>query len=261
MIAPESIFSYVGTVPRFGDPPWTVEMQEAVEDLPETAREGAQTFGDVEADDPGLDALLQSRVHQPPSARAQLVVEEAGLTPNAGWHRGVWRPKVLRLRFSLTSERAEHGACFHVDRGIARAFSPGDRLYVSNTGSGGIALSVLRSDRLVLALGAVMSVPLGRDVSVRLPVDALARAEAVLRQADPTFGLKPFLLEVTMDGQRRLCPGTGRGFPDWSVTVLSVPEFGLPGTDECVAMLRRGACDPSAAEFSAQLMADDMSQE
>ena len=232
-------FDYVASVHLLGDPPWTLELQTA-----------------ADRRDPSQPSLL--------GAKARLVVEEAGLTPNAGFYRGAWRPEVLRLRFSLSAEGASvriGGAAFYVDRSIARAFSPGDLLHLSRTSCGGLGLSVLRSGFLVVAVGAVTAVPLGRGMSARIPVDVLSEAAAVFKRRDPTFELPQYPVEIVIDGRRRLLPGGEADFPDWEVTVFRGFWLGVPGTDESVAICRRGLCSATGANASAQLMADGLSLE
>lgn len=232
-------FDYVGTLPPFGTPPWTMDLQTA-----------------ADRRDPSHPSLF--------GPRARLVVEEAGLTPNAGYHRGVWRPEVLRLRFKLTTGGAYvpvGGATFHVDRGLAKAFRPGDLLHLSRTSCGGLGLSVLRSDRLIVAVGAIRAVPLGRDVSARFPNDLVSEVEAAFHRSDPTFELPEYPVEIVIDGQRAVIPGSKAHFTDWEVTVFCGVQAGIPGTDESVVICRRGACSSLAAKASAQLMADGISLE
>jgi len=87
-------FDYVGIMPAGDGPPWTVPMETA-----------------VDRRDVGLPSLA--------GANPGLRIEEAGLTPKAGYDRGIWRPSVLRARFSLTTDAANPKArtlgAFHLD--------------------------------------------------------------------------------------------------------------------------------------------------
>src|SRR5262249_53384002 len=49
---------------------------------------------------------------------------------------------------------------------VKSAAQAGDRLYIIRTGCGGIGLSVLRREELILAIGAIAEVPLGNEIKV-----------------------------------------------------------------------------------------------
>src|SRR2546422_177108 len=110
-------FDYFGIMPAGDGPPWVVPMETA-----------------VNRRDPSLPSLA--------GANPWLRIEEAGLTPNAGYDKGVWRPSVLRARFSFSAgpSSAFSGTtgAFHLDLALARALRPGDRLHLSRTSCGGI---------------------------------------------------------------------------------------------------------------------------
>jgi hypothetical protein len=199
-----------------------------------------------------------------------LRIEEAGLTPNAGYNRGVWRPSVLRARFSLTTDPSNPltgtvGA-FHLDLALTRAFKPGDTIHLSRTAAGGIGMSGLRSGRLVVALGAITSVPLGEGVAVRIPRDLIAEAEAVFKRRDPSFDFPESPLEITVDSDTRwiLASFVGHGFSSepespsaYEIVVSHGRIFGIPGTDESALIFHRGLCSATGAHASAQLLAAD----
>jgi hypothetical protein len=122
VIAREGTFDYVGIVPPHGELPWALELRTA-----------------TDRRDPSEPSLM--------GVNAQLMLEEAGLTPNAGFHRGVWRPAVLRVRCILAAKAVPgpRRAAFYMDLAVARALKPGDVLHLSGTGCGGLGLSLLRS--------------------------------------------------------------------------------------------------------------------
>ncbi|MGH9767375.1 MAG: hypothetical protein ACREAB_08075 [Blastocatellia bacterium] len=51
---------------------------------------------------------------------------------------------------------------------VSLAARTGDKFYIVRTSSGGIGLSLLREEKLVLAIGAITSVPLGNGVRVTI---------------------------------------------------------------------------------------------
>jgi hypothetical protein len=232
-------FDYVGTVPDAGALPWTLELT-----IPPDRR------------NPAGESLAGSN--------ASLRIEEAGLTPNPGEDRGVFRPAVLRARFALKAGRwsllARTVAQYHVDLSLVRALKPGDVLYLSRTGCGGVGISSVRDGQLVFAVGAVRSVPLGEGSFARIPQDLIAEAESVFHKADSSFQLSELPLQVSLGGETRLLPGTGGFTQPGGFTLYEVSAFrgfrrGMPGVDESVAISRRGLCSDVGARASAQLLA------
>jgi hypothetical protein len=244
-IPPNGTFDYVGIMPVGDGPPWTVPMETAVD---------------------RRDVRLPSLAGASPWLR----IEEAGLTPNAGYARGVWRPSVLRARFSLTTDPSSRltgtvGA-LHLDLALTRALKPGDTLHVSRTSAGGIGISVLRSGRLVVALGAVTSVPLGEHIVVRIPGDLIAEAEAVFKRRDPAFEFAEYPLEISVDSETpwELASFVAHSFSSgperpsaYEIAVDHGPIRGIPGTDESALIFHRGLCSAPGAHASAQLLAAD----
>src|SRR6478752_4850387 len=100
MVMPaDATFDYAGTVPD-GCLPWALQLKTV-----------------AERRDPSWPSLA--------GASARLTIEESGLTPNAGYERGIFRPEVLRARMTLASAgprpRAGTVAYFDVDLALVRA--------------------------------------------------------------------------------------------------------------------------------------------
>ncbi len=184
-----------------------------------------------------------------------LRVTNAGLTPDAGPRR----PWVMRSRFTLipTGIRAADphaGISCCIDRALTERMRPGDTIYFARTMCGGVGLSVVRDDQLVVAAGAVTAVPLGRDVMARIPGDLIQRAGAILRERDPEFGFHELPLEMAADGATSILANGQRTLGRYIAVVVHGFLPGLPGTDECAAIWREGACAEVAANASAMLL-------
>ena len=112
-----------------------------------------------------------------------LRVTDAGITPDPGPNR----PRVMRSRVTLTASSRQHAqiaaASFHLDEALFLNSRPGDLIHVTRTSCGGVGFSILRDGELVVAVGAVTSVPLGRSVRARTPMDPIERANAIFRRA------------------------------------------------------------------------------
>ena len=76
-----------------------------------------------------------------------------------------WNDRLVLIA-SATNGASARNCSFQIGNAVPLAAQPGDRLYVLRTGCGGIALSLLWDERLILAIGAVTAVPLGREVQV-----------------------------------------------------------------------------------------------
>jgi hypothetical protein len=182
-------------------------------------------------------------------------VTEAGLTPDAGPER----PWVMRSRITLRAPDRHLASVaevsFHVDRALMACSRPGDELHLTRTSSGGLGLSIIRGGALVVSTGAITAVPSGRAVEARDPRDLVARAEAVFRERDPAFRLRDWPVEVSVDGARSILSRGSPTLGEYRVFIVHGYEDGVPGTDACGAIYRKGQCPDAAAEASALLMA------
>ena len=240
MIAPSGTFDYVITVPD--------------------AR-GDGTFG--------CSGRLSTPIQDgaPPELRSRLVGWQpevafcnAGTTPEPN----PLRPWVLRTRIELTARGRDHAgvarAAFHIDKALTTSLRGGDLVYMSRTGCGGLALSVVRGDELVVAAGAISNVPLGNNLHVGYPHDLIREAEAIFRRRDGSFNMRERPVEVMVGDDRVILERGRRTVGRYRVAVEHGFLDGLPGTDECAA-ISRYLCPPVAAEASAMLLADNRSVE
>lgn len=122
---------------------------------------------------------------------------------------------------------------------ISHSARPGDRLYLVRTGSGAIGLSVLRQQRLILAVGAVTAVPLGRDLQI-------VRGSASQDSWDPRTDT---WLEFRAESEQLiLIDREVREIGDYQIYIEHRWEYGAPGTDECVSVC---VADNSALKIAA----------
>ena len=113
----------------------------------------------------------------------------------------------------------------------------GDRLHLVRTGSGGIGLSLLREERLILAIGAVTAVSLGVDIKVNR--EPKLRGSLLNRVLDTqlNFQVGPEKLIFHERGIRTI--------GDYQIYIEYCWEDGIPGVDECVSIW--DANDPALA--------------
>lgn len=187
-----------------------------------------------------------------------LTIEDVGITPaiEDSWLRRA-TPRVLRSRISLLAETRLHAhvssAGFHVDQSLVSALRPGDQLYLTRTGCGGLALSILKDAELIAAAGAVSAVPLGQTVRIGTP-EVVTEAEALFRKYDPRFEFQELPLEVVVGNERCIVFSSKPRMQSYNIFVQHGVYPGLFGRSECVAISRRGSCPEVGAIASAQLM-------
>jgi hypothetical protein len=216
----------------------------------------------------GLTAMLFGR-------EPTLVISDADPPTNASPKR----PFVLRSRFTLSGN--DRTACFHVDRSLTSALGAGDVIHIARTERGGLGLSVLRNQRLVVAVGAVTAVPLGESVRARIAPELQDQAIALVEpppgimswNAREQYGHE-WPVEIQIDGTTHLffvrnenihgiqffmVHGFRLRAPSTLAQGLSTPKSvqGVVGTDECVALSRVGQSPVVGANASALLLAAD----
>jgi hypothetical protein len=184
-----------------------------------------------------------------------LYVREVGLPPKPTPSV----PSVERSEIRLVATDKQYASCetasYFVDRVLLRVLRPGDVFNIARTCCGGVGVSAIRQGKLVFAVGAVGSVPLGSEISVKIPYELLEKAEAILRLRDPEFELDPHPIEICIgDRPKILYCGhlQTRGYHVW---VEHGFLLGMPGTAESVSITLDEACDWTAGSASAKLLA------
>jgi hypothetical protein len=162
----------------------------------------------------------------------------------------------MRARFALTaSAKPASSAAFYVDKDLMHAFKPDDILYMARTCCGGLGVSLLRSDQLVFAVGAIGGIPLGNGVSGKTPLELVDEAESLFKRRDFGFGFPEHPLQFSVDGQVRLI---FRGRMQLGSYEQWVEQHGFrpgdPGEDEGAAISLKGACGATAASATTQLL-------
>ena len=163
-------------------------------------------------------------------------IEDAGLEPNPG----PVRPFVLRSRLTFTalsSRRATtKSACLHVDKALTSRLRAGDLVHVARSSNGGVGLSVIRSDILIVAVGAVTNVPLGTGVSVAVPWDLVERTEAIFAERSPGFSFREWPLELRV-GSETVIQFEGKAtLGRYEADIVHAARRGIPGESECAAI-------------------------
>jgi hypothetical protein len=118
---------------------------------------------------------------------------------------------------------------FGIGDAIRLAARPGDQLYLKRTGAGGIGMSVLRRQELILAVGAVRAMPLGSELKVRVH----PRSEDSIWDDHATDTWLQFDIRNQSLTLREREASEIEGY---YIYVERCWEYGIPGTDECVSI-------------------------
>jgi hypothetical protein len=225
---------------------YVTEMPEGAAKTSPWQMKSAESFG------PTGDSLCDHRLV---GWEPLLHISDAGMTPNPN----ASRPAVLRSELRLVATDKEFAsietASYFVDRVLLRVLRPGDVFHIARTCCGGVGVSAIREGKLVFAVGAVGAVPLGSEISVKIPYELLEKAEAILRQRDPEFELDHYPIEICIGDRPKILYCGHLQMGGYHVWVEHGFLLGMPGTEESVSITLDEACDWVAGSASAQLLA------
>jgi len=184
-----------------------------------------------------------------------LYIREAGLPPNPGPSV----PSVQRSEIRLVANDKKYASCetasYFVDQALLRSLTPGDVFHIARTCCGGVGVSAIREGKLIFAAGAVMAVPLGSEISVKIPYELLKKAEAILRQRDSEFEFLDHPIEVCIGGRPKILYRGRLQVGSYNVWVEHGFLPAADGTDASLSITLDEACDWVAGSASAQLLA------
>jgi len=188
--------------------------------------------------------------------RPLLYISDVGMTPNPSTSR----PAVLRSELRLVAtdkEYASHeSASYFFDKALLNCLRPGDAFHMVRTQDCGrsFGASAIRQGKLIFAVGEVFRVPLGSDITARIPLDLIQRARKVFQRRDSEFEFPEFPVEFRIGDSSRVIY---RGQVQMSGYHLRV-ERALASCDgappACVSICLEEACDWVAASATAQLL-------
>jgi len=161
--------------------------------------------------------------------------------PNADGTIEPWMRGQLTLVASPGDRRASAGTfSFCVDRMVTKLLLPGDAIHL--VGGEDVGLSVFRQAELLLAVGAIVQMPLGRSIKVRHPSDLVEAAEAIYRQRDPTFEFLELPVEVGVGSQCCILYVGHQQLGGYEIYVEHGFRRAIPGIAAELGIWRSGLC-------------------
>jgi len=185
----------------------------------------------------------------------RLYVREAGLPPSPGLSVPSVERSEIRLVATDNKYTSLETASYFVDRVLLRALRPGDVFHLARTCCGGVGVSAIREGKLIFAVGAVGAVPLGSEISVKIPYELLTKAAAILRERDPEFEFLHQPIEICIGDHSRILFRGHLEIGGYHVWVEHGFLPGMPGTDESISITLNEACSWVAGSASALLLA------
>lgn len=181
----------------------------------------------------------------------RLHVEDAGPTPNPSSRAPASQRSRLRLIAADRRNASVAEASFVLDDGVISALRPGDLLHLVRTGCGNIGVSAIRCDQLIFAVGAITAVPLGCDVTARIPYDLVSQTEAIFKARDGGFEFAEYPVEIHASDEVRIMYKGRIELDSIDVWVLHGHYSCTPGVNACGSVVRKGACPAVDANSSA----------
>src|SRR6516225_7266155 len=156
-LPPSGTFYYVVKVPKEKGPdsfPWQLELGEEIE--------------------PSGDAIFDDRLvgYSP-----LMWVSDGGITADSFGLRGEVRVSRFTLRAMNQKNAAAREVSFQIDWELTTLFQVDDELRLSHSDMWGTGLTLLRTGKLVFAVGAIDGSKLGGDIRMRHPEDAPERIQ------------------------------------------------------------------------------------
>jgi hypothetical protein len=186
------------------------------------------------------------------------LVGHAPILSAVEYQREVWQ---LYARFTLVASDLDTASVaraeFSVDRGLLNVLRRGDVIHISRSCCCGLGMSILREGLLIAAVGAITEVPLGLDVSARIPYDLVQQAEHVFQTRDAEYEMSERPLELSIAGETRILHSSRQRMGPFDVFVRHGFLDGMPGTDVSASLERRGVCPDTAAHTSAELFENE----
>jgi hypothetical protein len=116
---------------------------------------------------------------------------------------------------------------------LLQALQGGDSLHLARTSAGGVGVSLLRANRLILALGAATAVPLGQGITVGRGTKRVWEPEEMLAGSLPGDTWLDFTIE---SDTQRLQARQAATISSYDIYVERDWAVGVPGVDECVSI-------------------------
>jgi hypothetical protein len=236
-LPPSETFIYVVKVPKEKGPdsfPWQLELGEEIE--------------------PSGDALFDDRLlgYSP-----LLWVTDGGITADPFGLRDEVRVSRFTLRAMNQKNASHREVSFQIDGELTKLFQVDDELRLRHSGMWGTGLTLLRTGKLVFAVGAIGGSKLGSDIRMGLPEDALERIHRFDRVPfEKKMRKVPLLLpfEIYVGKEMRSIYAGRVEMGNYGIWVEGGTNHAYPSGDSYAAIWAKGLCDEWCAIASALML-------
>jgi hypothetical protein len=235
-LPPAGTFHYIATVPTDtgqGSFPWPTQLFESIAPI------GESLFDDRLV---GYAPLLR--------------ISEGEEIPDPTGLRTTMTQSRLTLRASSQKNATFFDVSFYVDRELTTLLQPGDLLHLSHSCMWGTGLSLLREGQLVFAVGAILGMPLGKNIRVKLPDDALDQVERFHSVPFSILGKQPLLIpiEIRVGKEMRSILAGKAELGEYEIWVEGGRDYSYPSGDTFAAISEKELCNSLPAVASAMLL-------
>ena len=183
---------------------------------------------------------------------SRVFVREIGL--------GTGRPRVMRSKIWIEAspDFDERGSrcSFQVEAAVTRELNPGDSFRFSQTNRSCTGYSFLRGNELLLAVGAIAGLDLGKGIEVTQNGDLATRLESMYASIDPDFETWDLPFAVTVEGKTVFAQRGYCSIGNYLVTAKHGWRPGFrDGWQENAALVRHEMFPPSVGQTALELLA------
>jgi hypothetical protein len=235
-LPPCHTFEYAVAVPTDngqGSFPWPMQMTENVE--------------------PRGDSLFDDRLV---GYAPLLQISEGEEIPDPTGLRTTVRQSRLTLRASSRKNASVLAVSYCIDRELTRLLQPGDLLYLSHSCMWGTGVSLLRKGQLVFAVGAILGLPLGKDILVKMPDDVVDQIERFHSVPYEMRRKKPLLIpiEFHVGNEMRSILGGKIELGQYEIWLQEGTDYSYPSGDTFAAISTKGLCESIPTIVSTMLL-------
>ncbi|GAC1678438.1 MAG: hypothetical protein PVS2B2_15540 [Candidatus Acidiferrum sp.] len=185
-----------------------------------------------------------------------LWISEEEVIPDATGERTATKRSLLTLRSHSRSNATYAEVSFQIDGELTKLLQPGDVLHLSHSCMWGTGLSLLRQNQLVFAVGAILGLPLGRNIRAKMPEDIWDQIKKFESVPYESRGKQPLCvpIEFHVGNEMRSILGGTSELGEYEIWVEGGWDISSPSGDAFAAISAKGLCEFGPAVACAKLL-------